>query len=56
MIETTVVILIVAVAAIYTGRRLLQQLKGEGCHGCNCKNKSRELAALFQKKDRSDTG
>jgi len=56
MIEKMAVIVIVALAAIYTGRRLLQQLKGDGCHGCNCKNKSRELAAFFQKKDHSDIG
>ncbi len=54
MMETIVVIAIVTLAAIYTGRRLLQQLKGGGCHGCNCKNKSQELAAFFQKKDGAD--
>jgi len=48
MIQLVAVILIVLVAAIYVGRKLLRQMKGHGCEGCDCATKAEKSPQLIQ--------
>jgi hypothetical protein len=46
MIEYVIVLLIVAVAAIYAASRLRRHIRGHGCEGCDCPEKNRQANRL----------
>jgi hypothetical protein len=48
MLQMIAVILIVSAAVIYVGRKLLRQMKGHGCEGCDCSAKQENSPQLIQ--------
>jgi hypothetical protein len=62
MWETVVVVLIVGVALLFTGRSIVRSLKGEekggcsgGCSGCSCASLSREAPSTGKEVKQSST-
>ncbi|MEZ5359293.1 MAG: FeoB-associated Cys-rich membrane protein [Candidatus Zixiibacteriota bacterium] len=54
MLQYIIVFGIVAVAAIYVGRTLWKESKGDGCVGCNCAAKGKKANDLVQIKGLDD--
>jgi len=48
MLEYIVIFGIVAIAAIYTGRKIFRQTRGHGCEGCNCGAQANKADQLVQ--------
>lgn len=54
MLEYIIVFIIVGTAAVYVGRTLWKEGKGDGCVGCNCAAKGNKANNLVQIKGLKD--